>query len=66
MTIAFLLILPQLIAAGISTEQEVETMIKLIQPGMTDAELNAILQALGASAAKHKAIAEADAGRTAV
>jgi hypothetical protein len=65
MTIAFLALLPQLVAAGLATEQEVVATIKAFQPGMTDAELNAVLALVTAGAQKHKALADADAGKTA-
>jgi len=65
MTIAMLALLPQLLSAGLATEQEVANLIKSFQPGMTDAELNAVLQLVISGATKHKALADADAGKPA-
>lgn len=60
MSVAFLLLLPQLLSAGISTEQEILGAIRSFTPGLTDAELNATLELLKAGAARHKALAHAD------
>ena len=61
MSITLLFLLPQLIAAGIATEQQIVGLFKSFSPGMSDAEMNAVLEVLKASAAKHLAQAQADA-----
>jgi hypothetical protein len=63
MSIAFIMLLPQLIAAGIATEQQIVGLVKSFNPGMTDAEMNAVLEIVKAGAAKHLAQAQADAGK---
>ena len=62
MSLAFLALLPQLIAAGISTEQEIAAILHAAHPTLSDAELNAIVAAIKSSAARHKALADADKG----
>jgi len=64
MSLALLALLPQLLTAGLATEQQVSALIKSFQPGMTDAELNAVLQIVIAGATRHKALADADAAGT--
>lgn len=60
MSLAFLTALPQLIAAGIATEQQIVGLIKSFQPGMSEPELNAILELITQGAQRHKALADAD------
>lgn len=64
MSLAFIMLLPQLLAAGINTEQEIAAVIKSFHPGMSDPELNAILSLIVAGAQRHKALADADSGKT--
>jgi uncharacterized membrane protein YidH (DUF202 family) len=53
---------PQLISAGIATEQQIVQMIKLMHgTQMTEPELNTIIALVIAGAAKHKALADLDA-----
>lgn len=61
MSPAFLIALPQLIAAGIATEQQIVGLIRSFSPGLTDAELNAILELLKTRAQAHKDLADKDA-----
>ena len=60
MTVSFLMLLPQLLAAGVSTEQEIVAAVKSFTPGLTDAELNVTLGLIKAGAARHKALAQLD------
>ena len=61
MSLAMLTALPQLLAAGIATEQQIVGLIKSFSPGLTDPELNAIVALVVAGAQRHKALADADA-----
>ena len=61
MSLAFIAILPQLITAIGATVAEVKGVINAVHPGMTDAELNAVLDLLIAKAKQHEAQALADA-----
>lgn len=60
-TVAFLAILPQLITAIGATVAEVKSVMNAAHPGMTDVELDAILDLLISKAKEHQAQAEADA-----
>lgn len=62
MSLALIALLPQLISAGVAAAEEVSTIVKTFNPGLTDAELNAVLDLILASATKHKALAHADTG----
>jgi hypothetical protein len=55
----------QLIAAGAATAEQIKGFIKSLHPGLPDADLNALLDAIIASAARHKRLADLDAGVTA-
>lgn len=61
MSLAFITLLPQLITAIGATVAEVKGVMNAAHPGMTDAELNAVLDLLIAKAQQHQAQAEADA-----
>lgn len=61
MSTAFLILLPQLITAIGATVAEVKAVINAAHPGMTDAELDAVLNLLISHAQQHQAQAEADA-----
>lgn len=52
----------QLVATGVATVQGFQAWLKSLQPGLTDADLNAIAEQIKLGAARHKAIALADAG----
>lgn len=60
MSLALLALLPQLINAGIATEQQVAGLIKSFHSGLTDAEANAVLELVRADAQRRKALADAD------
>ncbi len=62
MTVAMLVALPQLIAAGLATEQQVAALIKQFHPGLAPAEQDAILLLIVADADKRIAISQKDAG----
>jgi hypothetical protein len=62
MTIAFITLLPQLIAAGLATATEVGQLVKSFHPTLTDAERAAILNFIVADADKQIAIALKDKG----
>lgn len=61
MSPAFIALLPQLITAIGATAEEIKGVINAAHPGMSDAELNAVLDLLIAKASQHKAQADADA-----
>lgn len=50
-----------LVAAGVATVDNIRAWIQAQHPGLTDADLNAICDAITASASRHKALAQADA-----
>ena len=52
----------QLVAAGIATAENIQSWIRAQHPGLTDADLNAILDTISVGAKRHKALADADAG----
>lgn len=52
----------QLVAVGVATAENIKTWIKALHPDLSDADLNAILDAIVAGASRHKALADADAG----
>ena len=64
MSIALLTLLPSLVNAGIATAPEIKSLFASSTPGMTDAELNAVCDLIIASATRHKALADADAGKS--
>lgn len=51
----------QAVQAGIATIDAIKTWIQGQHPGMSDADLNAILDTISAGAARHQALANADA-----
>lgn len=50
----------QLVAVGSATILQVKAFIQTLHPGLSDVDLNAILDAISAGAARHKALADAD------
>lgn len=60
MSIAMLALLPQLISAGLATAIQIKALIATSNPGMTDAELDAVCDLIATSAAQHKALAIED------
>lgn len=60
MSLAFIALLPQLITAIGATVAEVKGVMNAAHPGMTNAELNAVLDLLIAKAQQHQAQASAD------
>lgn len=64
MSPALLLLIPNLLSTGIATVEEVKGLISLFHPGLTDAELNAVLDVIIAGAKRHLAQAQADAAKT--
>jgi hypothetical protein len=60
MSLAMLALLPQLIAAGLATAAQVKALLATSNPGMTDVEMDAILDLVIAGATRHKALADAD------
>ena len=60
MSLALLMMLPQLINAGIATEQQIVFLIKSFHTGMTDAEANAVLELVKADAKRRSDLAAAD------
>lgn len=50
----------QLVAVGVATVDQIRTFYKTLHPGMTDADLNAICDAIEAGAIRHKGLADAD------
>ena len=61
MTPAMLALLPQLIAAGLATEQQIAALIKAAHPGLTAAEQTTILSFIIDDATKRIALAQKDA-----
>lgn len=59
MSLQLLLLLPQLLAAGIATADQIKALFQAQVPGLTDAELNAVLTLVQADADRHKALAVA-------
>ncbi len=53
----------QLVSVGIATYANIQGWIKALHPGVSDADLNAILDAIVTGAARHQALANADAGK---
>lgn len=60
MTVAMLTLLPQLVAAGLATVAQVKALLAASNPGMTDAEQDAVCDMVIAGAERHKALAVAD------
>jgi alpha-D-ribose 1-methylphosphonate 5-triphosphate diphosphatase PhnM len=60
MSLALLALIPQLLASGVATMAQVKSIFSTAHPGMTEAELDAVCDLIAASAAKHKALADAD------
>lgn len=52
-----------LIMAGAATYANIKAWIQGQNPGLSEADLNAILDAVVAGATRHKALADADAGK---
>ncbi len=50
----------QLVAVGIATVTNIQTWIKSLHPGIPEADLNAILDAITAGATRHKKLADLD------
>lgn len=51
-----------LVSTGVATIQTIRTWIKGQHGAMSDADLDAICDAVASGAARHKALAQADAG----
>ena len=51
-----------LVAAGVATIENIKAWIQAQHAGLSDADLNAILDAIIVGADRHKALAQADAG----
>jgi hypothetical protein len=51
-----------LVTAGIATAANIQAWIKAQHPGLSDADLNAILDGIRAGALRHHGLADADAG----
>lgn len=51
-----------LLTAGVATAQNIRTWIAAQHAGLSEAELNGILETVSAGAARHQALANADAG----
>jgi hypothetical protein len=62
MSVALLAALPQLIAAGLATEQQIAALINAAHPGMTVAEQATVLQFVMANSDKYIALLEKDKG----
>ena len=60
MSLALIALLPQLLAAGVSTATQIRSLIASFHPGMTDAELDAVLATIQTAAQVHLAQAKAD------
>lgn len=60
MSLAFIALLPQLISAGIATANEIKALLATSTPGLSDAELNTVLQLIVTKAQQHKALADLD------
>jgi hypothetical protein len=60
MSLAFIALLPQLMAAGLATAAQIKALIASLHPGMTDPEMNAVLDFVNADATRRQALAHAD------
>jgi hypothetical protein len=60
MTLALLTLLPQLLAAGVATVTQLKALFASTTPGMTDAEMNAVLGLIEESAKTQQQLAQAD------
>ncbi len=60
--VALVLAGQQLVASGVATLESIRDFIKSIKPGIAEADLNAICDGIAVGAARHKALAVADAG----
>lgn len=50
-----------LVSVGVATIAQIKGFIATLHPGMSDADLNALLAAIQEGALRHKALADADA-----
>ena len=60
MSIALLTLLPSLVNAGLATATEIKTLFSTAAPGMTDAELDAVVALVVGVAAVQQKLAQAD------
>ena len=60
MSLALLALLPSLISSGLATVVEVKSLFASTNPGMTDAELDAVITLIVSSAAAQQKIAQSD------
>ena len=51
-----------LITAGLATAAQIRTFIQSIHPGLSEDDLNAILDGIISGATRHKRLADGDAG----
>ena len=51
----------QLVSIGIATVENIQAWIQAQHPGISEADLNAILDTIAAGASRHRALAEQDA-----
>lgn len=58
--LAFVGAAQQIVGVGIATVAQVRAFFKTLRPDVTDADLNAICDAIAAGAARHEALANAD------
>ena len=62
MTPAMLVLLPQLIAAGLATEQQIAALINTAHPGLSTTEQATILQFVVSNSDKYITLLEKDKG----
>ena len=60
MSIALLTILPSLISSGLATAVQIKALFASSTPGMTDAELDAVVSLVVGQAATQQKIAQSD------
>ena len=60
MSLALLALLPSLVNAGLATAAEIKSLFSTATPGMTDAELNAVVDLVVSKAAVQQKIAQSD------
>jgi hypothetical protein len=60
MSLALLALLPSLISSGLATIVEVKSLFASTNPGMTDAELDAVIALVVSSASAQQKLAQAD------
>jgi hypothetical protein len=60
MSVAFLMLLPQLISAGVASVAQIKALVTSFHPGMTDAELDAVCGLIHTQATTQQNIAKSD------